>query len=233
MAKVRRRDVPPGEDAPIYLVSCPKEGAIRVRFLDDWKGVLIHKPKPKDQIPCADPEKCPGSLHKGKTQWRGYAPAEWYREAPHCDWCPCVFEVTSACGEKMQRSVLRGSIFRFERGKGDGGPNEVVCHYLGEKDPDKLGPTFSVLPTLARVFGTIHIALGLPPLYPSRLILPPVKDDPPPDLADLAQQKTLQELSARDLYKQQLAAGKLPASVRKALPGLIAELERELGIIAK
>lgn len=228
MSKRRHPSVAPGDNVPLRLESCPNEGPIRVRFLGDIRGALIHKPKPKVQIPCPGVKDCKADVHRGKTQWRGYAPAEWWREGQYRDWCPCVFEVTEHLGEQLLGAELRGTIWRIERRIGDYGTREVHGTMIGEVDPSALRPTFSVIPTLVRVFDALEIALDVPPHKPARLLLTPSPGDPPPDLEASNAQEKIAGITERDKFKQMLAAGTLPEAIRRRLPRMIAALEAEI-----
>lgn len=228
MLKRRHPSVAPGEAVPLRLESCPTEGPIRVRFLGPYRGALIHKPGPKKQLPCPGLDVCLSSVHRGKTQWRGYAPAEWWREGQYQDWCPCVFEITERLGEILHGAELRGTIWLIERRPTEFGGREVFGVMIGEVDPAKLRPIFNVLPTLVRIFGTVDIALDLPSHKPPRLILTPTAGDPPPDLVQGAKAASVGELTLRDRLKGQLAAGTLPQSARTSYGPIIKALEAEL-----
>lgn len=228
MPKRRHPAIPPGANVPLRLESCPREGVIRVRFLGPWRGALIHKPKKDVQVACPGAADCPAAMHRSKTQWKGFAPAEWWREGQYQDWCPCVFEITQHLGELMHGAELRGTIWRIERRVGEFGANEVHGEMIGEVDGDSLRPPFTVLPTIVRVFGTVDIALDVPPNIPPRLILPPIAGGPPPDLVEPKKAKALGDLTMREMMKQQLAAGTLPEQSRKRYPDVVAKLEAEL-----
>jgi hypothetical protein len=175
---------PRGGSAPtpaqqVSLLSVPKAGTATVRLLGHARGILTHWAK-KRPLACPGPVLCPSVVHRLSTVWKGYAPAELWREAPFRDWMPCVLEITERLWELMHGHALRGEVWELFRAAGDHGRVEVSGRLLDLLDPRGLRADVQVEPVVCRVYRTTEIAWDVGPVLPARQLLLPVTDAPPP-----------------------------------------------------
>lgn len=233
MAKQRRRpQPPPGALVEVEVVSVPKEGRITVRFLGHIRGILTHWGK-SASVACPGPESCPTVTHRGRTLWKGYIAAEWWRSGQYQDWCPCAFEVTQRLGELMRGAELRGTVWTCRREVGRSGVKEVVGEQVDEVDPDRLRHAFSVEPAVCRVYGTTRVLFDVEPYLPPPVVLPAAAGPPPAESAGEGPEVSDAPLSMKDEIRQHLIEGTLPEKYRHSLPKLVATVEAELHAAGK
>ena len=180
MAKSRRGHAPaPGAAVPIRIENCPQEGSVHIRFLGSYVGTFMHYGGPKQPPrPCVG-DGCPATIHSKRKQWRGYAPAEWYRRDPYNDWCACVFEVTESLNEILDGIELRGTIWEISRIIGDCGKREVNAVHVGVVESADLRPAWDVFPMVSRMLHFLPMQWGVPSHVPARIRMLPVKAPAP------------------------------------------------------
>jgi len=184
MAKRPKREQSvPGELIPVEMLAVPSDGFAVLRFLDDYRGVLTHWGK-KRALACPGVDQCPANEHRGRTIWKGYAPAEYWRDVPFEDWCPVVFEVTERLAEFMNGHTLRGEVWKVQRQVGRNGTKEVVGECVDEINAERLRKSFSVEPVVWRVFGTRSIAFDVEPYLPPRQFVVASAGDRPKGVSD-------------------------------------------------
>jgi len=228
MAKQRRRpQPPPGAMVEVEVVSVPKEGPIIVRFLGIIRGILTHWGK-DSSVACPGADVCPTSTHRGRTLWKGYIAAEWWRGGQYQDWCPCAFEVTQRLGELMDGAELRGTVWTCRRQIGRGGVKEAVGEQTDEVDPDRLRQPFSVEPAVCRVFGTTRIAWDVEPYLPRPVVLCAAAGPAPLEAPQEGPEPADTGRSMKDEIRQHLIEGTLPDKYRLSLPKLVATVQAEL-----
>lgn len=176
---------PGGGSAPslgqqVSLLSVPAEGSCTVRLLGPCRGILTHWSKIRP-IACAGLPLCPLVTHRLSTCWKGYAPAELWRESPHRDYWPCVLEITERLWELLHEHTLRGQVWELFRVLGDHRRVEVSGRLVDLVDPRGLRDDVRVEPVVCRVYRTTDIAWDVGPVMPPRQVLGPVVDAPPPD----------------------------------------------------
>lgn len=226
-ARRKREAPPPGQSVDVDCVAVPKEGTLVVRWLDQLSGMLSHWGKERG-IACPGEQWCPAAIHRGKTNWKGYAPAEYWRPSPYEDWCPAVVEVTERLYELLSARELRGEVWRLWRQVGRARCKEVSGELIDTVDPGQLRLPFAVEPTLYRVYRTTHILLGVAPLLPPRLNLEPSKGPPPTVEPNSAAATSARQEGLREAIRRGLLEGNLPDTYRRFNPKTVAELEREL-----
>lgn len=179
----RREQSAPGELIPLEMVSVPQEGFHVLRFLDEYRGILTHWGK-KRALACPGEDNCPSTTHRGRTIWKGYCAAEYWRDRPYEDWAPCVFEVTERLAELMTGHVLRGEVWKVLRQVGRNQTKEVFGECVDEVNADRLRKPFSVEPVVCRVFGTRDIAFDVEPYLPPRQFFVASAGDRPKGVAN-------------------------------------------------
>lgn len=166
---------PEGSQSPlveIRVLSVPKKGFLVVRFLADPIGIITHWGK-RRPIACPGPDECPTSTHRTRQTWKGYAACEFWRDVPHEDWCPAVFEVTEHLYEKMQGRRVRGEVWKVWREVVKKDVTQVVGEMIDEVNRDRLRAPFKVEPAVWRVYQTKDILWGVEPYFPApELVVP-------------------------------------------------------------
>lgn len=208
--------------APIHLevLSVPLDGtAITVRWLADPLGTLIHRrgdPRRQDnhgQIPCPGLCVCPPAQHALRTQWKGWAPCELWRDRPYTDWVPIVLEVTEMLRELLQGQPMRGSVWCLTRVGSGPRSKQITGHEIDRITVDELPLAFDVKPVVCRTMRTTAIGWGAVPHLPERQIVQPSIGYVPPTAAALPPSD--EELAAKQ------------AAEREALAALRAEMRRQ------
>jgi hypothetical protein len=179
--KQERPQPPPGAPVQIEVVSVPPEKPIVVRWLGTIEGMLVHWGK-TSSVACPGESECPTAIHRGKTLWKGYVAAEFFREAQYQDWAPCVLEITERLRDQILGAVLRGTVWRLQRVVGRYGAKEVWGEQIDEINGDVLRPTFPIYPAIFRVYRTTRIAFGAAPVVPAKIELPPSSGYIPPGI---------------------------------------------------
>lgn len=154
---------------PVRVTSIGKNTASTVRFLDQVRGVLIHR-QGKVQKPCTEPDPCPGPYHRWQTLWKGYAPAEVWSQQEQV-WWPTVLEVTEALEESLRGHALRGSSWLLTRPQPSEKPCPVLGRFLKRYPDDQVRKPFPIEPVLCRLFHVASIRLETAnPLQPKILL---------------------------------------------------------------
>lgn len=200
----------------VRLVPVPLEGKITVRFLGPCVGILTHGTKWKQAVACPGEQHCPATLHRSKTIWKGYAPAEVWEENPIRLWVPCVVEITEHLWEMMHEHTLRGSVWMLER-VSEGRRTHIVQGVMVDQlDPRTLRSDVQVQTVVCRVWKSSHIFFGAKPLIPPRQTLTATIDTEPITASPLAEPKDIPGTpeweaareTARALLKGQLKPSK-------------------------
>lgn len=174
----KREQSAPGTQIPLEIVAVPPEGFLVARFLGDYRGILTHWGR-KAALACPGAAACPTATHRGKTVWKGYAAAEYWRDRPWEDWCPCIIEITERCAEQMQGHLLRAQVWKLERGTGRNGTKEVMAEHIDDVNGDRLRKEFSIEAAVWRVYRTRDIEFDVDPYLPPRMLLTASAGDRP------------------------------------------------------
>lgn len=163
---------PPSPRLELRVVPAPKQGILIIRFLGPVRGILTHWSK-KRPLACPGPLSCPTTVHRSRAEWKGYAPAEQWRDAKQ-DWLPCVFEVTENLWRDLQTHQLRGQLWKIARELvKPPRTTRVVGELAEEHNGDLFPPAFSIEAAIWRLYGTKEIAFDLDPdIPPPELIVP-------------------------------------------------------------
>lgn len=189
---------------PVRVLSVPDSHPISVRFLGPILGLVTHWHTGKS-VPCLGETRCPPSIHRARTFWKGYSAIESWDMA--CElWIPAVLEVTEALDHILHGRALRGEIWllsRVQRGK----KGQVVGVYSETLDDAKLRAPFSLLPVLERFYHVSALEIGIPNPVPRQVFLEPAEGTAPKLLSELSElapedQETTRE--AREGIREQL-----------------------------
>ncbi len=194
---------PPPQSSPVNILRVPASGILCVRFLGPIRGLLTHR-QGGHSVPCLGPARCPSGLHRGRSVWKGYSPAEGWDAATGL-WRPAVLEITERLEEVLRGRPLRGEVWTLAR-ESTGERNAAVYGVFAERvDASALRPPFDVLPVLKRFFHEDDFPFDLPNPLPGRLMLEP-SSDPPPRLPEQIQPAAAAEPSPEQVehFRDQL-----------------------------
>jgi hypothetical protein len=159
---------------PLRVVSVPKKGSLTIMFLGNVRGIITHW-SGKRSIPCPGIDQCPTKLHSGKSIWKGYVAAEVWRDMPHEDWLPCVFEVTEHLYEMYGHAQLRGECMTVTRQVNDHAKREVTGYTCAVQQRFALRPAFDVVPVVQRMYRVLDIEWDVEPPFELAMRMQPTK----------------------------------------------------------
>jgi hypothetical protein len=163
----------------LQLSRAPQEGSVIVRTMSVVHGVLLHRPRDKDQ-PCPGPDLCSKGTHAGRSTWKGYLAALVWGEKPAGLWKPAVFEVSSQLASQMTYAEGMGEEWEVLRGTGKSGHREIIGRFRSPYPCTVFKALPWIVPVLYKIFKTTSIKIDVenPFLSPPGLAL---LDDAPPD----------------------------------------------------
>lgn len=159
----------PSASTAVQVVEVKPSVPITVRFLGPCQGLLTHWHAGRSH-PCPGPGECPQAIHRARTVWRGYAPAEVWDESARL-WRPGVQPITEALEEVLRGRTLRGEVWilaRSQEGKKSGPLEGVYCERQQE---ECLSACFDILPVLLRFYHCSTLLLGVANPMPAKLTL--------------------------------------------------------------
>jgi hypothetical protein len=204
----------PSHREAVRIVSVPLAGELAVLFCGPIEGLLVHRYQGRGWG-CPGEESCLPVVHRSRTLYYGYAPAHVWRPRQE-DWCPGVLEITEALEELLRGRRLVGEVWLLQRQTTKKKTGPVGGVLLECKDPGVTPPAFDIRAPLYRLYHSTTLQLGVPNPLPRKLLLPPVKMDPPPGPAafGLAEAPTPGENQAEALRR--LAPRGLDAAAAEA-----------------
>jgi len=177
VSKRRPSPSPSGTALPVEIFSVQPGTATFYRFLDNLQGLNTHW-NGKRTVPCDGEGTCPASLHRGRTIFKAYAPAELWKPAER-HWLPGVLEATEALEEQLRGRQLRGEVWMLKRG-GEGRKDDPVFGVYSETyNGENLRPAFDIVPVLLRFYHVPRLVLGVENALPAKLLLDPAQGDQP------------------------------------------------------
>ena len=166
---------PEGPQNPLVelrVEHAPPKGYRVVRFLGPYRGIITHWLRGRG-VACPGREKCKAETHRLRNTWKGYAPAEYWRDKPHEDWCPCVWEVTENLLTFLEGRTLRGEVWKFWQEVIKADVYKHVGECIDENNADCLRPAFNVEPGVWRCYHTKEIEWDVEPVMPPRELMLP------------------------------------------------------------
>lgn len=192
----------PPRSAAVQLFESPPNVPQTVRFLGPYLGAIFHWHANRSW-PCPGPAECPNTIHRARSVWKGFAPAERWCETSRL-WFPGVQGVTEALEELLRGRTLRGEVWlltRIQEGRKAGPLRGVYCERQQE---GVLSPCWDILPVLLRLLHVDKLLLGVPNPMPAKLVIEPTAGPAPhlpPELLP-APQATLSEQEKKQFSEQ-------------------------------
>lgn len=205
----------PGPYVAVRIWRAPEVGFATVRLLGDVETMHAHWPpssgkRQKPAFACSGARECSPAVHRLRTVWQGYAPADYW-----CDhdrvWKPCVCQITPNWYQAMRAVKVRGSVWKVERVENDCATLEIMAALVRKDDPAKLRSDINVRATVARACGTTEIWWGAPLILNERQVLQAVDGDEPPTAA-IPPQVDLQALQKEYLLSVEKAREEVKAA---------------------
>lgn len=204
MAPARRRPDPQRAPIPVEIQPVPKTGHITVLFLGPYLGMLTHWQGGRGRA-CPGLSTCPPTIHRCTSVWKGYAPVEIWRPAPHGDWAPGVFEVTERAAELLdQAGELPGQVWKFYRVLGRYSHVEIAGAQLETRDVAGLRADVRVEPVVERLYRTNQILWGVARLFEPRPMLLASASPPPDDPDSRADNEKPMTLDEWNKFRQKM-----------------------------
>jgi len=191
----------PGDVVDVHLVSVPQTGSIIVRLLAPPRGIITHwvpgKPRGRS-VACPGRLHCLTAIHRQRSTWKGYCPAQLRRDGKPAVWVPCVIEITEFMFSLLKGQDVRGQVWRMERVIMKRNVSRVEGEQIAVSHPELLPPAWSIEPTLAKVYGTSEIELDVDPVIPACLQAAVQPDDfnPLPSRTERSDSMNAEELEA-------------------------------------
>ncbi len=195
-----------GEEHAIRIIS-PKGGVgLVVVFAGAIRGCFTHYHLNRSCY-CPGEGRCHPSIHRLRTDWKGYAPVYQWHEGPNV-YIPDVLEVTANLDLQLQGRDLVGENWLISRDTSKKKNGPVSGDLLGRTDQATLQVWFDPLPALQWLWPQTEILLGVPNPLRSRPVMPiiaalrPASTDPRPQQPP--KRRTEAELSS---LREKVAAG--------------------------
>lgn len=198
----------------VGMIHVPTDGTLTVRFLDGYDGIQTHFVG-KRSFHCGGVAECLPARHKGPCFWKGYAPVEYWLEAPEGLWVPAVLEITERLDELLYGRNLQREQWRLARVIGDSKWKEVSGEFLG-RDDWKIRDQINVDAIVRRVLRSEKLRWGQRPSVPAREYLPPTVAPPPLGTVDPHEQAG-KPMSRQEVRERLQAQGWKPRSVEEGV----------------
>lgn len=198
-----------GSGAParhvVRVMGVPRAGGVCVVFAGPVTGILTHWHQGRS-TGCPGAAKCPPSVHRGRTIWKGYAPVRaWSASAEK--WLPAVLEITECLEEQLRGRRLVGEMWHLVRATGAKKSAQVSGVYYATRDEPGLVQGFDILPVVQRLYHSTDLEIGVPNPLPKKVSVvevacegPRIADEEIPHLAGVpteAQREALRKLTGR------------------------------------
>jgi hypothetical protein len=153
---------------PVRVESVKPDKPLTVCFVGPILGLMTHR-HGGQPFPCLGESRCPTSIHRTRTLWKGYAPGEMWEKHTEL-WIPCVIECTENMDDQLQGRKVRGEIWSFwrEGGKKEGAVLGAYSQTLPEEDQREW---FSIVPILERLYHHCGLILGVENPVPRKTLL--------------------------------------------------------------
>jgi hypothetical protein len=159
----QQADTPRARGVEIVVTRIPKDGAIRVRFLEDPHGTHLHY-MGKLFKPCLGDE-CDTAIHRRPIDWRGFAAVQMLQTSPTPAWVPTVLEITDRLRLYLGEETLRGTIWNLWRRTNQRQRQEFYGEKIDDIHPSLIPPAFKTRRAVERMYKVSPMLWDLKPLF--------------------------------------------------------------------
>ncbi len=206
----------------VRIEGVPKGDGIAVVFAGPIVGLLTHWTSGRSHA-CPGVSKCPVTIHRGRTVWKGYSPVRKWNPV-QSTWTAAVLEITEALEEQLRGRELIGEMWHLMRSSHTKKSAQVTGVFYARRLEEALLKPFDIIAPLQRLYHTTELELGATNQLPAKIMVEPVvcqgptifeqtmpREQPAPTAA---QREALRKLSGR-MQAQPATNGAAP---KPALP---------------
>jgi hypothetical protein len=178
-----RSSIPPSTSV-VRIEGVPRGEGIAVVFAGPIVGLFTHWASGRSHG-CPGALKCPPTLHRGRTVWKGYAAIRRWT-AVQSVWTAAVLEITEALEEQLRGRELMGEMWHLTRASAVKKSAQVSGIYYARRDEPELRSTFDIVPAIQRLYHSLELEFGATNQLPAKTLVEHVICAGPTTAAEVA-----------------------------------------------